>query len=144
MNELTLNGKSVSFTEGNTLLEIASRHNTEIPTLCYDPRLDPAGACRTCLVEIEGERTMTPSCMRKAEPDMVVTTESERIDRHRQTLMGLYLTDHPHDRETSEVGSPDLLLDMAAQYNARSSRPAQTTRPDAGTQPRTSCSSSLS
>jgi len=118
MNELTLNGKSVCFTEGETLLEIASRHETEIPTLCYDPRLEPAGACRTCLVEIEGERRMAPSCMRKAEPGMVVTTESERIDQHRQTLMGLYLTDHPHDREISEVGSPDLLLDMATQFDA--------------------------
>jgi len=118
MNELTLNGKPVPFTEGETLLDIASRQGLEIPTLCHDPRLDPAGACRSCLVEVQGERVMTPACARIAEAGMDITTENERIDRHRQTLMALYMTDHPQDRETSEVGSPDLLLDMAAQFNA--------------------------
>ena len=117
MNELTLNGQPVRFAEGETLLDIASRHCVEIPTLCHDPRLDPAGACRTCLVEVEGERLMTPACARTARGGMVITTENARIDRHRQTLMALYMTDHPHERE-SEVGSPDLLLDMAARFNA--------------------------
>ncbi len=117
MNELTLNGQTARFAEGETLLDIASRHGVEIPTLCHDPRLDPAGACRTCLVEVEGERLMTPACARTARGGMVITTENARIDRHRQTLMALYMTDHPHERE-SEVGSPDLLLDMAARFNA--------------------------
>ena len=118
MNELTLNGQKVCFTQGETLLDITSRQGLKIPTLCHDPRLDPAGACRSCLVEVTGERLMTPACARVAQAGMEVTTENERVDRYRQTLMALYMTDHPHERETSEVGSPDLLLDMAAQFDA--------------------------
>ena len=118
MSKLTLNGRTVCFAEGETLLDIASRQELEIPTLCHDPRLEPAGACRSCLVEVSGERLMTPACARIAQDGMEVTTENERIDRHRQTLMALYMTDHPHEREVSEVGSPDLLLDMAAEFDA--------------------------
>ena len=104
MNELILNGQTVCFAEGETLLDIASRHGLEIPTLCHDPRLEPAGACRSCLVEVADERLMTPACARVAQAGMVVMTENERIDRHRRTLMALYMTDHPHEREVSEVG----------------------------------------
>ena len=118
MSKLILNGQTICFAEGETLLDIASRQELEIPTLCHDPRLEPAGACRSCLVEVAGERLMTPACARVAQDGMVVMTENERIDRHRQTLMALYMTDHPHEREVSEVGSPDLLLDMAAEFDA--------------------------
>lgn len=50
---LVLDGCEVAIEEGETLLTLARRHGAEIPTLCHDPRLDPAGACRTCLVEVE-------------------------------------------------------------------------------------------
>lgn len=118
MNKLTLNDQEITFTQGETLLDIATRYDIDIPTLCHDPRLDPAGACRSCLIEIEGERAMHPACAFKARDGLVVNTQNERIDRHRQTLMALYMTDHPHDRETSELGAPDQLLDMAEHYNA--------------------------
>ena len=50
MTTMMLNGVEVPFTEGETILEVADRNEVSIPTLCADPRLDPAGACRTCLV----------------------------------------------------------------------------------------------
>ena len=115
---MTINGQAVTFSEGETLLGVAARHGWKIPTLCHDPRLDPAGACRTCLVEVEGVRRLVPSCAQKAEEGMSVNTENERIQRHRKSLLALYMTDHPHDRKTSELGSPDLLLDMVERYDA--------------------------
>lgn len=119
-HKLHLNGREVAFEPGETLLEVAQREGQEIPTLCHDPRLDPAGVCRTCLVEIEGWRRMAPSCATLAEPGMQVTTESDRIGKHRQTLLSLYMTDHPMDREVSETGAPDTLFDMAETYGASS------------------------
>lgn len=116
--QITLNGKTVPFTPGETVLDVASRAGVDIPTLCHDPRLDPAGACRSCLVEASGSRRLVPACAHQAADGMEVTTENARIERHRQTLMALYMTDHPHDREASEVGSPDELIDMAFRYDA--------------------------
>jgi predicted molibdopterin-dependent oxidoreductase YjgC len=115
---MNLNGETVDFEPGETILQVAQRESCEIPTLCHDPRLDPAGVCRTCLVEIEGWRRLAPSCATLAEPGMSVATENERIGRHRQTLMSLYMTDHPQDRESSELGAPDQLFDMAERYDA--------------------------
>jgi predicted molibdopterin-dependent oxidoreductase YjgC len=116
--EITLDGKPASFRPGETILEVAARAGVEIPTLCHDPRLEPAGACRTCLVEVEGQRRLMPACATKATAGMVVTSESERVDRHRKTLLGLYATDHPTDREVSERGAPDELFDMIETYGA--------------------------
>ncbi|MCA9670431.1 MAG: (2Fe-2S)-binding protein [Myxococcales bacterium] len=92
---IVLDGQEVAIEEGETLLELAARRGVEIPTLCHDPRLVPAGACRTCLVEIEGWRRLAPSCTTVAADGMVVRSANERIERHRKTLMALYLTDHP-------------------------------------------------
>ena len=91
---MTPDGEDVAIEAGDTLLSVAQRRGVEIPTLCHDPRLDPAGACRTCLVEVEGQRRLLPSCATKALPGMVVTTSNERIARHRRTLFELYLSDH--------------------------------------------------
>ena len=115
---ITIGGRELPFAAGETVLEVADRAGIEIPTLCHDPRLEPAGACRTCLVEIEGWRRLAPACATKAADGMVIAAENERIERHRKSLLALYMTDHPADREASEKGAPDELLDMAARYDA--------------------------
>ena len=56
--EVNLDGVTIEATEGETILEAATREGVDIPTLCNDTRLDPAGACRTCLVEVEGQRVL--------------------------------------------------------------------------------------
>src|SRR5690606_466298 len=61
----TIQGREVELRPGETVLEVARRVGVEIPTLCHDPRLEPAGACRTCLVEIEGWRRLAPACATK-------------------------------------------------------------------------------
>ena len=115
---LEIGGEKLAIRTGETILEVARRAGIEIPTLCHDPRLDPAGACRTCLVEVEGMRRMPPACATPALDGMRVTTESERVERHRKSLLSLYMTDHPVDRASSETGAPDQLLDMVERYEA--------------------------
>ncbi|QDV09383.1 Putative formate dehydrogenase [Planctomycetes bacterium Poly30] len=115
---LELNGRRIPFQAGETILEVAQRAAVEIPTLCHDPRLEPAGACRTCLVEVDGQRRLVPACKTPAADGDKVRTESERVDRHRKTLLALYLTDHPKDRAVAERGAPNELLDMADRYDA--------------------------
>jgi len=116
--KLVLDGQSVSFSEGETVLEVARRENVSIPTLCHDPRLEPAGACRTCLVEIEGQRRLMPSCATPATDGMVVASQNDRIDRHQRTLLALYLADHPQGHEACETGKPCELHQMAKDVGA--------------------------
>lgn len=112
---LTLDGREVTFAPGESLLEVARRHGLEVPTLCHDPRLAPAGACRSCLVELEGQRRLVPSCATPAADGQVVRVsadESERIARHRRSLYSLYLTEHA-DPEDAERGAPNQLVAQA-------------------------------
>lgn len=115
---IVLDGREVEFRQGETVLEVANREGLAIPTLCHDPRLKPAGACRTCLVEIDGWRRLAPACATPAAAGMKILSENDRIDRHRKTLLALYMTDHPGTREEAEVGQPNELFDMAERYGA--------------------------
>lgn len=92
--EIFIDGERYDGQAGETILEIAQRNGIEIPTLCHDPRLEPAGACRTCLVEVDGERRLQPACAYRVERTIEVATTSERIARHRRVLAGLYAADH--------------------------------------------------
>ena len=115
---INLNGVAVAFTKGETLLEVANRANTEILTLCHDRRLAPVGACRTCLVEIDGWRRLAPACLTKAETGMVIVSENERISRHQRSLLALYLTDNVAEGETNDTADPSELHQMAAAVGA--------------------------
>ena len=115
-NLLQLDGETLSFTPGETLLDVARRSGREIPTLCHDPRLEPAGACRTCLVEVEGAPRLLPSCATPAVAGQVVATANDRILRHRSSLMALYRSDHPETVDGSRGG--DELLEMADRWDA--------------------------
>lgn len=87
--EFTLDGESVRVPEGATILEACTATGKSIPTLCYGDTLKPANACRVCMVEVEGSRTLVPSCSRKVEPDMVVRTDSERTTHSRKLVLEL-------------------------------------------------------
>jgi predicted molibdopterin-dependent oxidoreductase YjgC len=104
---LTVDGQVTEAMPGETLLDVTNRLGKSVPTLCHDPRLEPAGACRACLVEVEGQRRLQPACAYRAQPGMVVTTENDRIQRHRQVLLGLYLADHPVDEAGLPVEGPN-------------------------------------
>lgn len=94
---MTLDGVEMNFTEGETIYEVAQRADIEVPTLCYDPRLEAFGACRLCIVEIEGGRNPVASCTTPAVPGMVVHTQTETIEKHRRTLLELVASENPEE-----------------------------------------------
>ncbi len=94
VHKLTIDGKEVAFSEGETLLEVAQRHHKEIPTLCYDTRLEPFGGCRLCIVELEGARNPVASCTTQAAPGMVVRTATEEIEAYRKTLIEMVISEN--------------------------------------------------
>ncbi|HXP65691.1 MAG TPA: 2Fe-2S iron-sulfur cluster-binding protein, partial [Steroidobacteraceae bacterium] len=74
-----LNGKELSAAPGETLIEVADREGIDIPRLCYKPGMEAVGNCRSCMVEIKGERVLAASCCRSPTAGMQVTTNSERV-----------------------------------------------------------------
>ncbi|MEO1087886.1 MAG: 2Fe-2S iron-sulfur cluster-binding protein [Acidobacteriota bacterium] len=119
-----IDGNELSFDDGETLLEVAARADIEIPTLCYDPRLSPAGACRMCLVEVEGARLMQPACSAKATPGMVVRTQTSKVERNRQFILSLHMADTVQDRDVAEDNSPSKVFDLADDYGTQGDWPA--------------------
>lgn len=91
---LTLDGELVSFTSGQTLYDIATAEMRDVPTLCYDPRLEPFGSCRLCVAEVEGIRNPVASCTTKAQPGMVVRTNTEEIEKYRRTLLEMVVSEN--------------------------------------------------
>ena len=87
--ELTVDGQPVRVTEGATILDACRRAGIETPTLCYAETLTPVNVCRVCVVEVEGARTLVPSCSRKVEDGMVVHTDSPRVRTSRRLVMEL-------------------------------------------------------
>ncbi|QUN30840.1 formate dehydrogenase subunit alpha [Cupriavidus sp. KK10] len=91
----TLNGREVSAQPGESLLKVAQREGFDVPHLCYKDGLEPAGNCRACMVEIQGERVLAPSCCRFPAEGMQVQTESERALRAQRTVLELLQSDMP-------------------------------------------------
>jgi len=113
--DVAINGRWCDAADGDTVFDVATRAGIDIPTLCHDSRLEPVGACRVCLVEIEGQNKMQPACSFRAEPGMEVTTESTKIQRHRNILYGMYLSDHRLDADgvPIETGGGNQLRELA-------------------------------
>jgi predicted molibdopterin-dependent oxidoreductase YjgC len=87
--ELTIDGKKVTAPEGSTLLDACRASGKEIPTLCFGDTITPKNACRVCMVELEGSRTLVPSCSRKVEAGMVVKTDTDRTSHSRKLVLEL-------------------------------------------------------
>lgn len=94
---IILNGKIVKGIKGESILELAQRHGIEIPTLCHDPRIEPFSSCYVCVVEIEGYRTLQPSCSTKIVEGMKITTHNDKIRKARQTALDLLVSNHYAD-----------------------------------------------
>jgi predicted molibdopterin-dependent oxidoreductase YjgC len=87
--ELTIDGRQISAPEGATILQACRGQATEIPTLCYGDTITPKNACRVCMVELDGSRVLVPACSRRAEPGMVVHTDTERTRHSRRLVLEL-------------------------------------------------------
>lgn len=97
MINLTINGKKVTAPEDSTIIEAAKANGFTIPSLCYLKGVHQFGSCRICVVEVEGAKTLVPSCMTKVSESMVVHTNSDRVRRARKVLYELLLSDHSRD-----------------------------------------------
>ena len=94
MVNLTINGKAVSVPEGTTILEAARQLGVHIPTLCYLKELNEVGACRVCVVEVEGNDKLSAACNTVAEEGMAVRTDTPRVRAARRTNVQLILSQH--------------------------------------------------
>lgn len=116
--EFTLDGRSVQAREGESLLQCAQRHGIEIPHLCFQDGLRPDGNCRACVVDIQGERVLAPSCCRSATPGMQVQTGSPRARAAQRMVLELLLADAP-----ATAQRPDSeLLQWAQHLGVQASR----------------------
>ena len=104
--EFTLNGVSSVAAPGETILSVAKRQGIEIPHLCFKEGYRPDGNCRACVVEVEGERTLAPSCCRAPTKGMKVQSASPRAKKSQQMVLELLLSDMPDEgfKWTDEEG----------------------------------------
>src|SRR5882757_3464123 len=96
----SLDGREITASSTDTLIEIADREGVEIPRLCYAPGMDAVGNCRSCMVEIKGERVLAASCCRVPVDGMQVTTNSERVRKSQQMVIELLQSDMPEKEYT--------------------------------------------
>jgi len=92
----TIDGKPVSATEGETILEVARQNGIDIPTLCNKTGLTPTGQCRLCMIEVTGSNRLFPSCVTKPEEGMEITTDSPRLLKYRQMILELLFSERNH------------------------------------------------
>lgn len=97
MITINVNDRFVQAKPGETILSALKRANINVPTLCYMSNLFPTGACRMCVVEVEGQRNLVPSCAYPVAEGMVIKTHSPRVVRARKTVVELLLSNHPDD-----------------------------------------------
>jgi len=93
---LTIDGQEVRTGEGRTILEAAQQAGIWIPTLCYHPHLPPQGACRLCVVEVEGVAGFPTACTTPVSQGMVVSTDTPQLQQLRRNILELILSEHPH------------------------------------------------
>jgi formate dehydrogenase major subunit len=98
----TLNGRAVEARASETILQVARREGLELPHLCYADGLAPAGNCRACVVEIDGERVLAPSCCRAPKDGMAVRTDSERAVAAQRMVLELLCSDMPETAYTRD------------------------------------------
>ncbi|PYU61670.1 MAG: Fe-S-binding domain-containing protein [Acidobacteria bacterium] len=113
--EITIDGKRVAVPEGATILEATRKLGIDTPTLCFLETLTPVNACRVCVVELEGSRTLVPACSRKAEAGMAVHTESERVLLSRRLVLDFLAS-------SVDVSTAPTLRAYMEQYGARPDR----------------------
>jgi len=119
---LTIDGREVTVSEGTTILEAAKSLGIDIPHLCYDSRLEPAGTCRLCVVQIEGRPGLTISCNTLAAEGIKVCTENDEIAAIRKTVLELILSEHRVACTSCDKDGACRLQDCAYRYQADEGR----------------------
>ncbi len=119
---LEIDGQKVQAEEGTTILEAAKQIGIDIPTLCYLKDINVEGACRVCLVEVEGDPKLGASCVYEIKEGMRVKTSTPRVIKARKQMIELLLSDHPNTCLTCIANQNCELQSLAAKYDVRGFR----------------------
>ncbi len=120
---LTIDGREVTAVEGEMLHDAARKGDVEIPVFCYEPKLgDPVGACRMCLVEIEGIPKLQTSCSTPVREGMVVHTRTEQVKQAQSAVVEFLLVNHPLDCPVCDKGGECPLQDITQGWGPGKSR----------------------
>ncbi len=122
MCNLMINGKQVTIADNSTILEAAQSVGIKIPTLCYLEGLTPMGACRVCMVEVEGRATLVAACTTPVRENMVVHTNSRKAREARKVVVELLLSEHDGDCQLCERSDDCELRQLAQELGIREVR----------------------
>jgi CRP-like cAMP-binding protein/Fe-S-cluster-containing dehydrogenase component/ferredoxin len=125
---LTIDDQKVSVPAGTTIFDAARMHGIPIPTLCHQQNETPVGVCRVCVVDV-GARVYTAACIREAENNMVVKTNSEKVQATRKTLVELLMADHPSPCAREQHSGDCELEALSKRYNLAAPRYAKRLTP---------------
>jgi formate dehydrogenase major subunit len=120
---MILDGQEIAFNEGETIYQVARRAQKDVPTLCYDDRLEAFGACRLCVVEVEGMKAPVASCTTKATPGMVARSATPALEKFRKTLLEMVVSEN-RDVEVNPLRgfASQELTTLVARYGAGTGR----------------------
>ncbi len=122
MITIDINNKKIEAFEGETILEALERNGMTVPTLCHMKNMFPTGACRMCVVEVEGAANLVPSCSQPVANGMNIKTHSSRVINARKTIIELLLSNHPDDCLYCERNNNCELQSLACELNVRERR----------------------
>ncbi len=114
--KLNINGNEVIGEKGDSVLVVCQKNDIRVPTLCHHDRLVDTGACRICLVEIEGQRGYRPACCTGASDGMIVKTDTDEIKRLRRTMLEFLFSERNHFCMFCEVSGDCELQNLAYEY----------------------------
>ncbi len=129
MPKLTIDGQTIEVPPGSTVLQACEAAGREIPVFCYHPRLNIAGNCRMCLVELEKSPKPIASCAMPAADGMVIHTDTPVVHKARRGVLELLLINHPLDCPICDQGGECDLQDLTLFYGPDHSRFAENKRP---------------
>jgi len=120
--KMTIDGREIEFRAGQTIYEAAKAAGISIPVLCHHELVKPVGACRVCVVEVVGARSLVASCAMPAENGMVVSTGNERVLKARKLIVELLMTQGRHNCITCESSGDCVLQDLAYKLGVETPR----------------------
>jgi len=119
---LTIDGREVAVPKGSLVLHAAQKLGIDIPTFCYNNKMDPLGACRMCLVSIEKQKGFPPSCATPVAEGMVVTTKSTAVEKTRKSMLEFLLINHPLDCPICDKGGECPLQNLTFKFGSGNTR----------------------
>jgi NADH-quinone oxidoreductase subunit G len=122
MPNLNIDGKTIDFKQGQTIIEAARDNGIEIPHFCWHPKLSVSGNCRICLVEVEKMPKLVIACSTLASEGMVVSTKNEKVVAAQNAVMEFLLINHPLDCPICDEAGECKLQDYAYKYSVGESR----------------------